>query len=301
MITAQNSEGFDMKALQRYYFLLVVCTILSACNVRTARSVQGLPPPYEYDFENAKPHPSVVVLPVIIDQSVYLPAKRNVLKPLVDSLNERVKELEWLAATQAFNISESAVPVLYFGTQQNRNPGFANENGPSVPGGPMVMSFVSSTDDWKAKVKVRLQELNADYIIFITLGFSAYAADPAFFSEQKIHLGTDYVIHVTWARNADDPIQVIHLLGALIDRNGAVVRMAAEGLLASPPTLSAGSILSGMIGGRDIIREEDVKSLASQTRRTDMSGEPLVLHVAIDNLLARLAGRPERLRRSGKK
>ena len=289
-----------MKSFFICFFLLIVIATFSGCNVRTARSVQALSPPYEYDFENVKPHPSIVVLPVIIDQSVYMQAKRNVLKPLVDSLNERVKELEWLSATQAFSVSESAVPVLYFGTQQNRNPGLANREGPSAPAGPMVMSFVSSTDDWKEMVKIRLQETNADYLIFITLGFSSYDADPAFFSEQKIHLGTDYVIHVTWARNADDPIQVLHLLGALIDRNGTVVRMAAEGLLASPPTLSAGSILSGVIGGRDIIREEDVNSLAGRTRRTDVPGEPLLLHVAIDNLLARLAGRPERLRRAVK-
>lgn len=278
---------------------LSLSLIFLACNIRATRSVQGLSPPYEHDFEDAKFHPSVVVLPVMIDQSVYMQAKRGILKPLVDSLNERVEELEWLAATQAFNISESAMPVLYFGTQQNRNPGLANREGPSARAGPMVMSFVSSTDDWKEMVKIRLQETNTDYLIFITLGFSAYDADPAFFSEQKIHLGTDYLISVTWARNADDPIQVLHLLGALIDRNGSVVRMAAEGLLAAPPNLSAGSILSGVIGGRDIIREEDVKALAGQTRRTDIPGEPLVLHVAMDNLLARLAGRPERLRRSG--
>ncbi|MGB2868960.1 MAG: hypothetical protein WBD36_10945 [Bacteroidota bacterium] len=289
-----------MKALQRYYGLLGMCILLSSCNVRTSSWVERRAPPYEYDFANPKPNSSVVVLPVVLDRRIYQPAYRNALKPLVDSMNERLKTLEWVATTGEFSISESAMPVLHFGTKENRD--FATTNTarePVASSFPMVISYVAPADDWKASVGSRLQELNADYLVFVTLGFSEYMLDPTGPPKTKIYLGTDYTKPIT-GFNPDHPIQVLHLVGALIDRNGTIVRMAVEGLIASTPTFSSRSIFNAVLGAQDIIREEEVTALLSETRRTDMSGQPLVLHVAMDNLLARLTGQVDRVRRAEK-
>ena len=289
-----------MKALQKYLGVLGVCIFLSACNARTGSWVERRTPPYEYDFEAAKPNPSVAVLPVVLDQRIYQPAYRNALKPVIDSLNERLKELKWVATTGGFSLPESAMPVLRFETKQHRDLGNTNAGQETVaPSFPMGISYVAPADDWKANAGSRLQELNADYLVFVTLGFSAYALDPTGPPKTNIYLGTDYTKPITGV-NPDHPIQVLHIVGALFDRNGAIVRMAVEGLLASTPTWSSRSILSAALGAQEIIREEEVKALLSETRRTDLAGQPLVLHVAIDNLLARLTGNVDRIRRAEK-
>ncbi len=288
-----------MKIISNYSFFFTIGLMLSSCNVRTWNSVERSTPPYEYDFAAAKTGSSVVVLPVTLEQRIYQPAYRNALSPLVDSLNGRLSRLEWVMATRALDLPGSSMPVLYFGTPQNRDPatgGPPSESPPSKPS-PMIIAYSAPTADWKAAIDSRLREAGAEYVIVVTLGFSEYTMDRTFVLESKVYLGTDYSKRVTWVLDPNEPIQVLHLVGALIDRSGTVVRVAVEGLIASETTGPARALLSKVTGGKSIIRESEIASLLDETRRTDISGEPLVLHVAIDNLLARLTGQADRVHR----
>ncbi len=290
-----------MKDLKIRVGFICVCLIVQACNVPSWNSVERSSPPYEYDFSAVPGSFSAAVLPVMIDERIQQPAYRTVLQPLVDSLNARLNGLDWITRATASTTPPPAAPILFFGTPESRDQSDppAREGKRSASAGVMVMSASSSTPEWRTNIGSRLAEVNADHVILITLGISDYHMEQSFFLKSKVYLGTDYAKPVTWVADPEEPIQVLHLVGAMFDRNGGLVRMAVEGLTASSTTGFARAQLNRSLGSRSILRREDVQALAGETRRDDISGAPLVLHVALDNLLARLTGQPRRIRRPG--
>ena len=290
-----------MKDLKKRVGFICVCLIVHACNVPSWISVERSSPPYEYDFSAVPGSFSPAVLPVMIDERIQQPAYRTVLQPLVDSLNARLNGLDWITRATASTTPPLSAPILFFGTRESRDQSdpLAREGTRSASASVMVMSASSSTPEWRTNIGSRLAEVSADHVILITLGISDYYMEQSFFLESKVYLGTDYARPVTWVADPEEPIQVLHLVGAMFDRNGTLVRMAVEGLTASSTTGFARAQLNRALGSRSILRREDVQALASETRRDDISGAPLVLHVALDNLLARLTGQPRRIRRPG--
>jgi hypothetical protein len=104
---------------------------------------------------------------------------------------------------------------------------------------------------------------------------------------KEIRLGTGYTVDVPWLTALDRPAAVLQLTGVLLDAEGRVIRMGAEGLLARRT-----NILLGGFGAQRIIGDEDVEQIRS-ARREDLPGKPFVWQVALRNMVAQLAAQPQ--------
>lgn len=103
--------------------------------------------------------------------------------------------------------------------------------------------------------------------------------------DKEIQLGTDYSLDAPWLTAIDRPASTLQITGALVDAEGRVVRMGAEGLVARRTNLLVGSL-----GAQALISDEDVER-ARTARREDLPGRPLVWQVALRHMVAQLTGR----------
>lgn len=105
-----------------------------------------------------------------------------------------------------------------------------------------------------------------------------------FKGDKVVDLGTGYTVRLPWLTSLETPVGVLQLTGAVVNRDGRVVRIGAEGLLARRTALMESSI-----GVQALIRDEDVEALR-RARREDLPGQPLVWQAALQETLARLMG-----------
>lgn len=178
-----------------------------------------------------------------------------------------------------------ARPDVYFGCEQN--PGgecVADSRDVAVQGRPwMKLAVGRPSQRWVAPVRSALDRAGANGTLVITLEVGQYwTRQRNLFGQKEVRLGTDHDAAVPWLTSLDQPVSVLQLTGALVDRDGRAVRIGAEGLLARRTNL-----LLSSVGAQALIREEDVARLRT-LRREDLPGQPLVWHVALRNLVAEL-------------
>jgi hypothetical protein len=80
-------------------------------------------------------------------------------------------------------------------------------------------------------------------------------------------------------------VTVLQLTGALVDQEGRVLRIGAEGL-----TVRRTPLLASSLCAQALLRDEDVQALRSSVRQ-DLPGEPLTWRVALQHLVEQLTGR----------
>lgn len=178
-------------------------------------------------------------------------------------------------------------PDVYFGCEQN--PGgecVAESRDVAVQGRPwMKLAVGRPSRAWVAPVRSALGEAGAAGTLVITLEVGQYwTRQRNVLGQKEVRLGTDHDVPVPWLTSLDQPVSVLQLTGALVDRDGRAVRIGAEGLLARRTNL-----LLSSVGAQALIRDEDVQSLRTR-RRDDLPGRPLVWQAALRNLVAELTG-----------
>ncbi len=104
-------------------------------------------------------------------------------------------------------------------------------------------------------------------------------------------MGTGYKMQIGWTSDIDKSVEVLHIKGMLLDREGDIVRAGAEGIIA-PDT----PFLMRLFGAKRIISAGDIGRLLTEGRRDDLPGQPLIWKVSTQNLLAQLLIREEVLR-----
>ncbi len=176
-------------------------------------------------------------------------------------------------------------PDVYFGCEQDPH-GECLPEGRDVPvqGRPwMKLAVGRPSGAWVAPVRRELDEAGAAGTLVITLEVGQYwTRQRNLLGQKEIRLGTDYDVPVPWLTALNQPVSVLQLTGALVDRDGRAVRIGAEGLLPRRTNL-----LLSSVGAQALIRDEDVESLRTR-RRDDLPGRPLVWQVALRNLVAEL-------------
>jgi hypothetical protein len=126
------------------------------------------------------------------------------------------------------------------------------------------------------------------YSLYITLGFSEYfISQKNWKGSKELRLGTGYSVDVPWMSDLDTPAEVLHLTGALINRDGKIVRIGAEGIIAKRT-----GFWTSVIGFQDMISDKMLKKLMTEERRDDLPGNPLTWQVSLQNLVAQLTGNP---------
>jgi len=144
------------------------------------------------------------------------------------------------------------------------------------------------SDDWSKWAGEQMAGSGVPNALLINLEISDYhIRQTGLAGRKEVELGTGYTIAVPWLTGLDTPVSVLQLTGALMNADGTAVRIGAEGLVARRT-----GMVVGALAAQRIIRDDDVAQLRN-ARRGDLPGQPLVWQVALRNLVAQLAGRPE--------
>lgn len=178
-------------------------------------------------------------------------------------------------------------PDVHFGCEQ-RSPGVcdANSRDLAVQGKPwMKLAVGRPSPDWVPALRRALEASRADAALVVTIEVGQYwTHQKNLLGAKEVRLGTGYEASVPWLTSLEQPVQVLQLTGALVDRDGRALRIGAEGMLAQRTNI----LLSGF-GAQELIQDEDVERLRG-ARRDDLPGRPLVWRAALENLVAQLTG-----------
>jgi hypothetical protein len=146
------------------------------------------------------------------------------------------------------------------------------------------LAVTRPTTAWSAWMRELMHANAVDVAVVLTLEVGQYPvrAD-GWRGAKSVTLGTGYTQSLPWITSLDAPVSTLQVTGALVNGEGEVVRIAAEGLLARQTNI----LLSG-IGAQRLITARDVDAV-HRTRREDLPGAPVVWQVALRQLLKQLA------------
>lgn len=133
---------------------------------------------------------------------------------------------------------------------------------------------------WTRALQQRLDSAHATHALLITLEIGQmYPAQRGISGKKVVMLGRNHEQDLAWLTSIDTPVMVLQLTGAIIDRHGNAVRIAAEGLRAKRT-----SLLLSAIDAQSLWQDTDVAALRTAVRH-DLPGTPLVWRTALDDLL----------------
>ena len=214
--------------------------------------------------------------------------RRFVLEPLIWEMNKYLDSLRISTAISAFDLEQDEAPDIYVG---NEYADFAPTSRIGLEGDESSTSMVIYKYDpsktWKEMLKGATIRHDADHVLFITIGFSEYfLRHKNIFGKVVLDLGTGHQTTASWFTDTETPAEVLHVAGALLNREGKIVRAGAEGIIAKKT-----GFFTNALGMRDILSEDDLKKILHSEKRRDLVGKPLKWKVALNNLVAQLTER----------
>jgi hypothetical protein len=148
---------------------------------------------------------------------------------------------------------------------------------------PMRLAVARPSREWADWAAGAAAAVGADRVLVITLEIGNYMPRQRnLLGSKEVRLGTGHTVGVPWLTALDEPVSVLQITGALVDREGRALRIGAEGILARRT-----SILLSAVGAQRLISDEDVEQLRS-ARRQELPGSPLVWQAALDTLVREL-------------
>ena len=249
----------------------------------TTRGNFDKPPYYDGKLASAPARPAHV--PVAFrDEFASLdptPRKSQALAALLDSLQS---ELARWGATRALPVAAALEgrPDVRFGVRRGGTgpdgiPRSATEIDPSEPRR-MTFEVEGPSKAWKQGAAAAMDD-SLSVVVSIQLGFDElWVRQKDWKGNKTIAIGTDRAVPVAWLTSLDDPVQVLQLTGAVVDREGKVRRVGAEGLIARRTGMGA-----SVAGLQETLTEEDLRSILAAP-----SGEQPVWRVALRQLVTSL-------------
>jgi hypothetical protein len=189
------------------------------------------------------------------------PAKSPALAAMMDSLRAELGRLR-PGLQLAFEAPASGSPDVYFGARRGGVGADGAILGPTEidPREPRRMAFDVETPGktWRERVSAAGP---ADAVLVIQLGFGELWVRQADWKGNKqIEIGTGRKVPVTWLTSLDDPVQVLQLTGALVSREGKLLRLGAEGIAARRTGMTA-----SVLGAQEVFTEADLAPLAGES------------------------------------
>ena len=124
-----------------------------------------------------------------------------------------------------------------------------------------------------------------DFVLYLRLDLSDYPVTQKNLKGSKVvSLGTGYQLPVPWLTTLDQPVEVLQFTGALYRADGKFIRAGAEAFYALRTPFGESAL-----GVQRAIKRGDLSQIL-ESRRGDLPGEPLAWHMALNNLVAQLAG-----------
>ena len=140
---------------------------------------------------------------------------------------------------------------------------------------------------WVTEATAAMHRAGATSALVVTLEVGQYLPkQEGARGTKSVELGTGYTVELPWATSLETPVSVLQVTGVRVGRDGKAVSIGAEGILAQRTSLGVSAI-----GGQALITDEQVER-ARTLRRDDLPGHPLAWQVALRNLVAGLAERP---------
>jgi hypothetical protein len=168
-----------------------------------------------------------------------------------------------------------------------------DDDSDSPPLAQMVLSIRTGQEPWRIALHDAARRLAVDHVLWIRLGISEYPQTTRGLAKRVV-LGTDHVQGIPFMRHIRDSVAVVHVTGMLLDRDGNIARVGAEGVAAKLPEscwLCFGLMLTH-INSKDLMNaaymnDPELRQIET-ARRPDLAGDPLTWEVAIDQLVEHL-------------
>lgn len=247
---------------------VVACAVLMAANGAHAATTRGAfdkAPFYDGKGATARPIAHIAITwrtePGSLDPT---PQKSPALSALLDSLQV---ELGTLDLTRGVGSPPDRAPDVRFGVRRG---GTGDDGMPRAPSEidtrePRRMTFEieGPSKKWRDGFFAAAGDSIAG-VITIQLGFDQYWVRQASWKGNKtIELGTGRSMPIAWLTSLDDPVQVLQLTGALVTRDGKIVRVGAEGVIARRTGMKA-----SVAGVQEILTEWDLATLSAPENGT---------------------------------
>lgn len=234
-------------------------------------------------------------LPIVLDKRLQKSNFDNeriaVVQPVLDEMNAFLKKLNLSKPLASIKLPVDDAPDVFVGSEaSDYSPvSYAGGDENSKPG--MIVYKYKPSKKWSQAMFQRAETAKVDYILYITLGFSDYPVrQKDMLGRKELELGTGYSIPVKWVSSLDTPAEVLQVCGALLDKNGKILRAGAEGILAK----KTGFWLSAL-DVQEMLSPADIQKFLKSERRNDLPHKPLIWQVALLNLVTQLIQRPELL------
>lgn len=267
--------------------------VLAACAMMqsyTSPRVLDRPPYYDTYEDFGVPQGSAVGhLPIRVDAAA-VPGERDraVLAPLLDAMNGYLDTAGWSVKLPSAPSPATGAPWAYVGSERGLHER-TNLASDSAAQPVMVIRSLGPSRTWVERLRPIADRQNVGYVLVISLGPGEYYVRQlrGLTFRKELELGTGYRVPVGWLNDLDHPVQVLHLTGLLLTRDGKVLRAGAEGIIAKRP-----NFLRTVVGIQNPLTEDDINSVLTSLRRDDLEGHPLAWQVALQNLVRQLIGAP---------
>jgi hypothetical protein len=283
---------------QKFYMIFLISSfvLFAGCagtfkGFRSSSSKVVKKAPY-YDGEKITINGDVGLLPVEMDIRLYRAYfendRKHALEPLIDAIDNAVCGFDNIVPLDFIDLPPEQAPDIYMGNVESFNsPATYTGTGENDEDNEMVLYRYSPSSAWKDSLLARAEQNHVDYFLFITVGFSEYFLRMKnLLGSKELQLGTGYSIPSEWLTDLDTPAEVLHVTGALLDKNGKILRCGAEGIIAKKT-----GFLKSLIDLQEMISTEEIANLLKNDRREDLPEKPLKWEAALQNLVAQLLGR----------
>jgi len=283
---------------QKYFVVILLFSVVlfAGCagvfkGFRSSKTKIMKKAPY-YDGKKITVNGNVGLFPVEMDVRLYRAyfesERKHALEPLMDAIDETAVGFDNIVLLNFIDLPPEQAPDIYMGNADAFNsPASRSGSREEDEDNEMVLYRYSPSSAWKDSLMARAGQNNVDCFLYITVGFSEYFLRMKnLLGSKELQLGTGYSIPSKWLTDLDMPAEVLHVTGALLDKDGKILRSGAEGIIAKKT-----GFLKSLIDVQDLISDEEIANLLNNDRREDLPGTPLKWEAAMQNLVAQLLGR----------
>ncbi|HHS12480.1 MAG TPA: hypothetical protein ENN03_01795 [bacterium] len=274
-----------MKFFKQCAVWLVLVLILTGCASMRSVRTQGLDRTPHYRGRVDGDYLPLGFFPVSIQPGMndwFQSDRREALRPLLDRMNACLEQMDFTVSMQTDGYPERSGPEITVGLE---------EAGSKKEEPRLMLRELGPTKAWVQAFTEKTPETGVKGVLWISVGIQDYLVRQKDWKGGKVlDLGTGHSIPVPWLTSLDTPVEVLQVSGALISPEGKILRSGAEGIIAKRT-----GFLASVFDLRSKISQSDIQTLINETVREDLPGSPPAWEAALNNLLAQLTGRPDRL------
>ena len=262
--------------------LLMACSTMK--HFRTTRTVTLDNAPYYNGKVTLTADAKVGHLPVALNDSQNDLWDSAPWQEIVTDVNAWLNKQDWSMAMAEIGLKPQEWPEIEMGDRNSLDmPPSASDD--EEEDNRMVLHYIDPSYKWRDQVRAQCKAQGLTHVLAIYIGRGQYKIRQKDWKGSKeLVLGTGYHVPVKWLTSLDDPIEVIHFTGAVMDSSGHILRAGAEGILAA----KSASVLESAIGLQNSVSDKKMQKLTTGVLRKDLPGQPLAYQVALQNLVGQL-------------